>query len=521
MKVTEEVPSTEVQQEEAGGDNEKMETGVEKDVTKDAVEIESKPSPPEHPYKDKLSKFKPHSWQLEEREPEMYSSLEDGKCTMIDSHSLLEEMMLKLKEVRELAINLEHHRSFQGKVCVLQISTRTEDFIIDSLILRDELKVLNDVCTDSNILKVIYGSEHNIEWLQKDFGIYIINMLDTKKAAGVLYEESVSMAGILKKHCKVDINKECQTADWRIRPLPDDMVKYAREESHYLLYIHDIYRNSLLKRGKNVLEQMYASCTFACKTMWYPEKHAYRADSYLVCYKKIKGRLNVQQLECFRLLYEWRHNISVEKDMGTGYTLPNKLLIKISKALPKEPEGIIECCDPLPTLVQENLEDVHKCVLQAIENVPEVPKESVDIKKVYSRGKPSKLAKNSQRKKMQDKHFACMSCGNVGHGAGQCVNARGRGWNRGRGVPFGAYPHVGPSMRGGPAFRNFHGMGPRHMGPRRMHPYAQPGPRHPFIRGDNYGMGGHNNGGNPYNLPFDPYNQPGPRPYNAGSMYHY
>jgi len=385
MSDIKEEDSTEVKQDAAVGDDEKME--VTQEANKGEAEVESKDQklfiPPENPYKEELSQFKPHNWQLVETDPEMYSSLEDTKCTTVDSQPLLEEMMLKLKEVKELAIALEQsYRSFHGMVCLIQISTRTEDFIVDALILKDELKVLNEVCTDSNILKILHGRGRDLEWLQQDFGVFVINMFDTKKAAQVL-QEGGSKSGMLKKYCEVEINKQHQRADWRIRPLPDDMVKYAREGSHYLLYIHDVYRNALLKRGngtKKVLEEMYASCISACGMMWYPEKYAFRPDSYLACYKRIKGKLNVQQLECFRLLYEWRHKISQEKDQSTGYTLPNICMIKIAKALPKEANDIIKCCNPVPELVQENLEDVHQCIVQGIKNVPEVPKQPVNTK---------------------------------------------------------------------------------------------------------------------------------------------
>jgi exosome complex exonuclease RRP6 len=36
----------------------------------------------------------------------------------------------------------------------MQISTREEDWIIDTLALREELEVLNEVFTDSKIIKV-------------------------------------------------------------------------------------------------------------------------------------------------------------------------------------------------------------------------------------------------------------------------------------------------------------------------------------------------------------------------------
>ncbi|CAL5323849.1 unnamed protein product [Camellia sinensis] len=37
-----------------------------------------------------------------------------------------------------------------------------------------------------------------------------------------------------------------QNADWRLRPLPDEMLRYAREDTHYLLHIYDLMRIRLL-----------------------------------------------------------------------------------------------------------------------------------------------------------------------------------------------------------------------------------------------------------------------------------
>ena len=50
----------------------------------------------------------------------------------------------------------QHHsyRSFQGFVCLMQISTRNGDYLIDTLELRNELHILNEWFTDPKILKV-------------------------------------------------------------------------------------------------------------------------------------------------------------------------------------------------------------------------------------------------------------------------------------------------------------------------------------------------------------------------------
>ena len=54
-------------------------------------------------------------------------------------------------------MDLEHnqYRSFQGLTCLMQISTRTEDFIVDTLKLRDHVgKHLREVFMDPTKKKV-------------------------------------------------------------------------------------------------------------------------------------------------------------------------------------------------------------------------------------------------------------------------------------------------------------------------------------------------------------------------------
>ena len=53
---------------------------------------------------------------------------------------------------------------------------------------------------------------------------------------------------ILQVYCGVTANKAYQLADWRIRPLTDEMLLYAREESHYLLYLHERLKQELGSR---------------------------------------------------------------------------------------------------------------------------------------------------------------------------------------------------------------------------------------------------------------------------------
>ena len=54
------------------------------------------------------------------------------------------------------------------------------------------------------------------------------------------------------------------------RPLPLEMLTYAREDTHYLLYIYDVLRNQLIQRSnemKNLLRSVYTKSADLCGTV--------------------------------------------------------------------------------------------------------------------------------------------------------------------------------------------------------------------------------------------------------------
>jgi exosome complex exonuclease RRP6 len=102
-------------------------------------------------------------------------------CSWIDSEEGVLDLANKLDAVTEIAIDLESHtyRSFQGFTCLMQISLRNHDFLVDTLEVKDHLHLLNSSFTNPKIVKVMHGSENDIVWLQRDFGLYIVNLFDT------------------------------------------------------------------------------------------------------------------------------------------------------------------------------------------------------------------------------------------------------------------------------------------------------------------------------------------------------
>nr|XP_046199795.1 exosome component 10 isoform X1 [Oncorhynchus gorbuscha] len=323
-----------------------------------------------HPYQYELDHLALPENLLSKPEPQMYKPLAETKCSFIDNLEDLVAVNEKLAKTSEFAVDLEHHsyRSFLGITCLMQISTRDEDFIIDTLELRSELYILNEAFTDPAIVKVFHGADSDIEWLQKDLGLYIVNMFDTHQASRTLNLGRHSLDHLLKLFCNVDSDKRYQLADWRIRPLPDEMFQYARADTHYLLYVYDRLRVDLWEvgNGQPALLQMvwHKSKDISLKKYMKP---LFTDDSYMDLLRKQKKAFNTQQLTAFRLLYGWRDKLARQEDESTGYVLPNHMMIKISDILPKEPQGIIACCNPVPPLVRQQVNELHLLVQQARE----------------------------------------------------------------------------------------------------------------------------------------------------------
>lgn len=133
-------------------------------------------------------------------------------------HQTIEE----LKTQTEIAVDVEHsNKSYEGFTCLIQISSRDRDYIIDVLPLWQLVPLLKKVMEDPKIIKVMHGADMDTKWLQRDFNIHIHNLFDTYRAARVLGMQKLSYAFLLTHYCNVTTDKTYQTADWRQRPLSE------------------------------------------------------------------------------------------------------------------------------------------------------------------------------------------------------------------------------------------------------------------------------------------------------------
>ena len=100
---------------------------------------------------------------------------------------------------------------------------------------------------------------------------------------GLLTQENLTSKPVQTTDCDIHecvfvalVGKLCYLFDSFGRPLPLEMVRYAREDTHYLLYICDRLHNELIKSGNansNLLQSVYTRskdvCLKVCGLTWF------------------------------------------------------------------------------------------------------------------------------------------------------------------------------------------------------------------------------------------------------------
>ncbi|KAG8886672.1 exosome nuclease subunit [Tulasnella sp. 332] len=308
---------------------------------------------------------------FEDPAPHHPESFESTPFTWVDTPSALAGLLTKLKVTREIAVDLEHHdyRTYAGFVCLMQISTREEDFVVDTLALHDDLEVLNEVFADPAIVKVFHGAEMDVKWLQQDFNLYIVGLFDTFHAACELNFPKKSLAYLLSKFCDFTADKRYQMADWRIRPLPTEMLHYARSDTHFLLFVYDSLRSGLLEhaQGTDVAIRRVLQNSETTAMNLYGADMRGMGESKDSLTRKWNKSLNGRQQFIFDALYAWRDRVAREEDESTRYVLPNHQLFALVEHPPVNAARVLAVAKPTPPLVHARATEVFKVIKDALD----------------------------------------------------------------------------------------------------------------------------------------------------------
>lgn len=251
-----------------------------------------------------------------------------GTCEIITTDQRLAEVAQLLSQQTEIAVDLEmdslHH--YREKVCLVQISTRQQSWLIDPLALTS-LAPLAAPLSNPEIVIVMHGSDYDIRSLHRDYGIEVSNLFDTMIAARFLGIAEFGLAALLKARFGLELDKKYQKADWSKRPLSREMCAYATADTSDLLPLYDQFREEL--KNKNRLEWLEEEGRVVCQA------RVTEKDGPLFLYCKGAGKLRGHSLAILEELLQMRDRQSELLDRPPFKVLSADTLIDIAENRPQ------------------------------------------------------------------------------------------------------------------------------------------------------------------------------------------
>src|SRR3954469_17724735 len=258
----------------------------------------------------------------------------------------VERFLGEISNVRELALDTEgasFHR-FLDRIYLLQISTRERNAIIDPLRIGSPAK-LGELLQNQNIEIVFHDADYDLRLLHQDYGWHVTNIFDTRVAAQLLGIKSFGLAALLEQFFDVKLDKKHQRADWSMRPLPQDMLEYAAQDTRYLLQLRDHMKGELERRGRwHWAQEEFARLE---GTRW-------EAEDEMEGFLRLKGArdLTRRELAVLREVANWRDTVAAQLDRATFRVMGNEVLFELARRAPRSvselgaikgmPKGMIE-----------------------------------------------------------------------------------------------------------------------------------------------------------------------------------
>lgn len=248
---------------------------------------------------------------------------------LIDQQAALPALTAVLSRERQLSLDSEsdsfHH--YEEQACLLQIATPDQTVLLDLLRL-DHLEPLLPLFADPAIEKVLHGADYDVRILGRDYGVKFTHLFDTMIAAQLIGLEAFGLGALVQQHFAVTLNKRFQKADWTQRPFPPEMIRYAAEDTAYLLPLRDVLARMLEEKGR--LSWLREECD-RLVTLEASERPA--PSCFAV---KGAGRLTPQQLAVLQALIDVRDTLARAADRAPFRIIAPDALLEVAQRQPAD-----------------------------------------------------------------------------------------------------------------------------------------------------------------------------------------
>ena len=277
----------------------------------------------------------------------------------------LHRVLPHLQRSQILGVDTESNglHAYREQVCLIQISTEDDDYLIDPIALKN-LSPLGDLFADPRIEKVFHAAEYDLICLKRDFGFLVVNLFDTMLAGRILGRSATGLGAMLEWEFGITVDKHCQRADWRQRPLPHQLVTYAQMDTHYLIALRHRLREELLRCGRLPL----AEEDFRRMCLTQAPKGSNGENGFW----RIAGAHTISppQASVLQQLYDYRERVARAEDRPVFKVLSNETLLQIAKTCPQKTTDLAQVCRLTPRQISMHGQNLLEAVNRGLSSKP-------------------------------------------------------------------------------------------------------------------------------------------------------
>ena len=245
---------------------------------------------------------------------------------LIDDATGFRRAMRAISRERRIGLDIESNGFFRypERVCLVQVSTSDDVFVIDPLALED-VTLLGDLLAKTRVETVLHAGSHDVLSLDRDWGIRIGKLYDTNIAAAFVGMSRLGLGSVLEETLGVDIPKEkrIQRSDWSNRPLSRKALDYAANDVRYLHELRDTLGKQLGKLGRE--DWVSEECQRLAKTRYEP------SDPEMSVFN-VKGwrDLDGPGLAILKALVDYREDHAVRLGRPHFRVIPDMALVSVA-----------------------------------------------------------------------------------------------------------------------------------------------------------------------------------------------
>jgi ribonuclease D len=245
----------------------------------------------------------------------------------------LEALVRRVAAEAVLAIDTESNsfHVYRERICLVQISTRAEDFIVDPLAV--DVAPLRALFCDGRET-VLHGADYDVRCMKREWGWRLPRLFDTMAAARRLGRTGLGLSALVESHFGVRLSKANQRSDWGRRPLTREQIAYAALDTRYLLPLHDLLAGELTARG--ALDE--ARREFDRIAAVEPRERVFDREGW----RRLKGArdLDAAGREVLRALWLAREEAARGSDRPPFKVMAEQAMVEVARVRPRGAEAL-------------------------------------------------------------------------------------------------------------------------------------------------------------------------------------